>query len=96
MAQIPHAHPGLICPLHKKDVSKVCHTCPWWCSVDLVNRNTGDKVDEWRCAISLLPFIMLENAYQARHAGEATEGMRDEIIKRMDNPVPIPFRKFLE
>ena len=31
--QIPHAEAGQICPLHKQDVSEVCHKCPWFTRV---------------------------------------------------------------
>lgn len=89
MAQTPHAEPGLVCPLHKKDVSEVCHTCPFWVQVRGVNPNTGQEVDDWRCAIAWLPLLLIENAQQSRSAGAAVESMRNEIVKRMDNPTPL-------
>lgn len=84
MAQIPKANPGLICPYHRKDVAKVCHTCPMWTQVRGTNPNTGDPVDDWRCAIAWLPMLLIENAQQSRQAGAAVESMRNEITQRMD------------
>lgn len=84
MVQVPHADPGPICPLHKKDVSKVCHKCPWWYQVFGKHPQTGDKMDGYACAIAVLPALMLENSRQSRDAGAAVENMRNEITDRMD------------
>lgn len=85
-AQIPHAIAGLVCPLHKKDVSKVCHKCPFWIHIRGTDANTGDPIDDWRCAVGWLPMLLIENSQQARQAGAAVESMRNEIVGRMDNP----------
>lgn len=87
--QIPRAQPGMVCPLLRKDVSKVCHTCPLWVKVRGVDPNTGQEVDDWRCSFAWLPMLLIENASQSRQAGAAVESMRNEIVRRMDNPVPI-------
>lgn len=85
MTQIPHADKGLVCPLHKKDMSRVCHTCPWWTKVMGTDPNVPGKViDHWSCAIAFLPTLLIENAQQSRQAGAATNDMRNEIVKRMD------------
>lgn len=89
MTQIPHAAPGLVCPLHRKDVAKVCHTCPLWVQVRGRNPNTGAEIDDWRCALAWLPMLLIENAAQSRSAGAAVENMRNEIVTRMDRPLPI-------
>jgi hypothetical protein len=89
MSQIPHANPGLVCPLHRKDVSKVCHKCPFWAKMNGTNPNTGEPVDTWQCAISWLPWLLVENARQTVGAAAATESMRNEILKRMDATMPI-------
>jgi hypothetical protein len=85
MVQIPHADPGLVCPLHKKDMSKICHKCPWWVKIAGPNPNTGERIDNWSCAITFLPYLLIENSQQTRQAGAATESMRNEIVSRMDN-----------
>lgn len=81
MAQIPHANPGLICPLHKKDVSKVCHTCPMWTQIRGANPNDGSAMDTWQCAIAWLPILMIENAQQTRQAGAAVESLRNNMVE---------------
>lgn len=82
MAQTPRADPGLVCPLHKKDVSEVCHTCPFWTQVRGFNPNTGAEVDDWRCAITWLPMLLIENAQQSRQAGAAVESLRNVVARQ--------------
>ena len=45
------------------------------------NPNTGQEVDEWGCAISWLPILMIENSQQQRSTGAAVESFRNEIVK---------------
>jgi hypothetical protein len=79
----------LICPLHKKDVSKVCHTCPFYTQIRGIDPNTGNPVDNWQCAIAWLPMLLIENSQQSRQAGAAVESMRNAIVERMDVPSPV-------
>jgi hypothetical protein len=60
---------------------KICHTCPWWTQIRGVNSNTGKEVDEWACAISMLPMLLVETANQAREGGAATESFRNEFVR---------------
>jgi hypothetical protein len=80
MAQIPHAEPGKVCPLHQKDMSKVCHTCPWWTLLRGTSPLTGKEVDEWGCAISLLPILLCETAKEVRQGAAATESCRNDLV----------------
>jgi len=91
----PPADKGAICPLHKKDVSKVCHTCAWYTLVRGSNPQTGAEVDDWQCAIAWLPMLTIETAKTARGTQAATESMRNEITKRMDAPA-LPQIKLVE
>src|ERR1700690_1856044 len=77
----PRAAKGLNCPLHKKDMSLVCHKCPWWTHLQGTNPNSGDKVNEWSCAISWLPMMLVENSQQTRQAGAAIETFRNVVAK---------------
>jgi predicted nucleic acid-binding protein len=81
MAKIPHADEGTICPLHKVDTSEVCHKCPWWTRVIGKNPQSEEMIDDWRCAVALLPMLLIENAQQTRQVGAATETLRNEIVK---------------
>ena len=62
MVKVPHADEGPICPLHKVDMSEVCHKCPWWTRVIGKNPQSEEMIDDWRCAVALLPMLLIENA----------------------------------
>jgi hypothetical protein len=89
MAQIPHAdNDGLHCPLWHKPMHKVCHTCPWWIAIRGIERNTGAEVDQWRCAVAVLPHLLIENAHQTRGAAAATEMLRNIVAQGMSGNPP--------
>ena len=85
MAQIPHADKGKVCPLHQKDVSQVCHKCPWFTRVIGKNPQSNEQVDEWGCAIGWLPVLLIENAQQSRQTGAAVETFRNEMVNANSN-----------
>ena len=78
--QIPHAEAGQICPLHKQDVSEVCHKCPWFTRVIGKHPQSEEMVDNWHCAIATLPMLLVENAQVERQTGAAVESMRNDIV----------------
>lgn len=80
MAQIPHADEGKICPLHKQDVSKVCHKCPWWTHLRGKHPQSTAEIDEYGCAIAWLPVLLIEGAQQSRQTGAAVESFRNEMV----------------
>lgn len=80
MPQIPHADEGSTCPLHKVDVSKVCHKCAWWTRILGKNPQSEEPVDHWQCAIAMLPMLLIENAQMTRQGNAAIESMRNETV----------------
>jgi hypothetical protein len=78
--QIPRAEGGQICPLHRKDTSKVCHTCPWWTRIVGKNPQSEEMLDQWACAIAMLPLLLVENAQQSRATGAAVESFRNGMV----------------
>jgi len=77
---IPRAGKGIVCPLHRKDCSTVCHKCPWWTKVTGKNPQSEEMIDDWRCAVALLPMLLIEGAQMTRQAGAAVESMRNELV----------------
>lgn len=71
---------GNFCPLIKKDCIE--NKCQWYCQVRGVNPNTGQPVDEWQCAINLLPILLIENSQQQRSTSAAVESFRNETVKQ--------------
>jgi hypothetical protein len=80
MMKIPRADEGAICPLHKVDTSEVCHKCPWWSRVIGKNPQTEEMIDDWRCAVALLPMLLIENAQMQRQTGAAMESFRNDVV----------------
>jgi hypothetical protein len=80
MVKVPHADEGMICPLHKVDTSTVCHKCPWWSRVIGKNPQTEELIDDWRCAVALLPMLLVENAQTQRGTQAAVETFRNGVI----------------
>jgi len=82
MSKIPHADPGMVCPMHKKDVSKVCHTCPWYTQLRGKNPQTQAEVDDWGCAIAWLPILAIETSQRANQTAGAVESFRNQMVEQ--------------
>lgn len=67
------------CPLLKKEC--VGLKCAWFVKVEGYDINTGKRVDEWNCTVSLLPMLLIENSGQQRQTGAAVESFRNEMVK---------------
>ncbi len=80
MIQVPHGPNNLYCPLWRKRMSTVCHTCPLWTQVRGPNPQ-GGEIDEWNCALSFLPVLLVDNTQQQRQTGAAVESFRNEMVK---------------
>ena len=71
--------PGTYCPLIKKQCIE--NKCAWFIKVMGNDTNTGKDVEEWGCAISWMPVLMIENSGQQRQTGAAVESFRNEMVK---------------
>jgi len=69
---------GKYCPLIKKDC--VGLQCSWFTQIRGYNPNTGEPVDEWGCAITWMPTLLIENSQQQRSTGAAVESFRNEVV----------------
>ena len=82
--QIPRSPDGLWCSRWHKPMAKVCHTCNLWTHLALTDHNTGNRVDEWRCAEAWTPLLLIEIASKAHSGAAATESFRNEMARRAD------------
>lgn len=71
--------PGTYCPLIKGECKQM--QCSWFTQVRGTNPNTGKEVDEWGCAITWLPVLLIENSQQQRQTGAAVESFRNEMVR---------------
>jgi len=72
--------PKTNCPLNNFEPCKELE-CAWFTQIRGHNPNTGADVDEWGCAISWLPILMIENSQQQRSTGAAVESFRNEMVR---------------
>jgi len=85
--KIPHGDEGLICPLHQKDMSEVCHKCPWWTRIQGKNPQSEEMIDDWRCAVAMLPMLLVNTAQEVRQGAAAQESFRNEFVKGVTKAV---------
>jgi hypothetical protein len=70
---------GKFCPLVQKDCLGL--QCNWFTQLRGVNPNTGKEIDEWGCAVTWLPMLLVENSQQQRQTGSAVESFRNEMVR---------------
>lgn len=68
---------GKFCPLIKKDCVEL--QCSWFILLRGTNPQTGDPVDEWNCAVTVMPMLTIENSQQQRQTAAAVESFRNEM-----------------
>jgi len=70
---------GAFCPL----ISKKCiqNKCKFWTQLRGAHPQTGNPVDEWDCAISWLPILLIETSKEVRQDAAATESFRNEMVR---------------
>ncbi len=81
---------GNYCPLLQKECIGL--QCAWITQIRGMDPQTGEDVDEWDCAIKWLPFLLIENTKKNIESGAAVESFRNEVVQRMDQPMPAPKR----
>lgn len=71
--------------------------CAWFVQMKGTNPNDGKEVDEYGCAISWLPMLLVENAMQSRQTGGAIESFRNEMVKaNQSNQNILELSKYIE
>ena len=70
--------PGTLCPLIGEDCRGL--ECSWFTQVRGTNPQTGEEMDEWGCAVTWLPMLLIETSNQARQTGAAVESFRNETV----------------
>ncbi|BFR49436.1 hypothetical protein RVX_R24970 [Nitratidesulfovibrio sp. HK-II] len=67
------------CPLNG---FKACReTCRWYIQLRGKHPQTEQEIDEWGCAVSWLPILLIENAQEVRQGAAAVESFRNEMVK---------------
>lgn len=67
------------CPLWRKPLSKVCHTCEWYIQMRGKDPQSETMLDHWGCAIRWMPILQIESTQQARQAGASADKVATEV-----------------
>ena len=87
--QIPQAQAGQVCPLHRRDVAEVCHKCPWWTRIMGKHPQSEEMIDNWHCAIAILPVLLADNTQVNRGTVAAVESMRNDVVASATEAISI-------
>jgi hypothetical protein len=76
------------CPLNNFEPCKQLE-CAWFTKIAGTHPQTGKDIEEWGCAMTWLPILMIENSQAARQTGAAVESFRNVMVQMQSNPVAI-------
>jgi hypothetical protein len=81
--QVPRGPDNLYCPQWRKPMSKVCHTCPWWVKVTMIDPNAKNDaapvlIDKWNCAIAWGPTLAVNAGKETFKVAAQVQSMRNE------------------
>jgi hypothetical protein len=68
------------CPLNNFEPCKQLE-CAWFIKILGKNPQTGKDIEDWSCAVTWLPILMIENSNQQRSTSAAVESFRNEMVK---------------
>lgn len=66
------------CPLIKKDCKQL--GCSWFTKVRGSDPQTGREIDDWGCAVTWLPMLLIANIKETRQGAAATESFRNAVM----------------
>lgn len=78
----------IICPLGSKceeAIEGAVHRCAWYIQLQGRDPQSGKEVDEWRCAMSWLPILLIENAREVKSVAAAAESSRNVVADALEN-----------
>ena len=82
---IPPGPKDIYCPLWRKPMCKVCHTCAFYVKGESVNQATGQRSEHWSCAMAMMPILQSETKTQIIQHAAATESLRNELVSASQN-----------
>jgi hypothetical protein len=51
------------------------------------NPQSEEMIDDWRCAVALLPMLLVENAQMQRQTGAVMQDFRNDVVKSVINGI---------
>ena len=65
----------------EEDGKQVLLRCPLYVKLIGKDPQTGQPVEEWRCAIAWLPMLLVEGSKETRQTAAAIESFRNEMVR---------------
>ena len=56
--------------------------CPWFTKIRGADPQTGEEIEEYRCAIAWMPVLLVEGSMFQRQTGAAVESFRNTMVKQ--------------
>lgn len=72
--------PKAQCPLNGFEPCKQMD-CGWFMKISGTHPNTGEPIEDWNCAVSWIPIMLIENGRQQHSTASAVESFRNEMVK---------------
>ena len=60
------------------------HHCAWYIKLQGKNPQTGEPVDDYRCAIAWQPILAIEGNGASHSIAASVQSLRNETVKRQD------------
>ena len=76
---------GKFCPLIGEDCLGL--KCSWFTQIRGMHPQPGEEIDEWGCAVTWMPMLMIENSQQQRSTNAAVESFRNETLSRISQTI---------
>ena len=67
---------------HKDLCKDHCMNCWKWVQVMGNDPNTGQEVNQWKCADAWMPVLTIENSQQQRQTSASVQSFRNEMCKQ--------------
>ena len=64
-----------VCPLIRRACTE--HQCAWYTHLIGQNPQSGDPVDTWGCAMTVLPILLVENSNHSRETVARVDQFRE-------------------
>ena len=76
---------GNFCPLVGEDCLGL--KCAWFTQIRGMHPQTGEDIDEWGCAVSWMPILLIENSNKQRETNDTVQNFRNETLNRISQTI---------
>lgn len=81
----------IICPLGsecEKSTDEGIERCAWFVQIQGVHPQTGDRIDESKCAMAWMPILQIETSKEVKGVAHAAESSRNVVADALQQSMP--------